>query len=107
MFYLQRELHVEVSCPQKPEKKAVGEGPDSGQLSGLQRSPPQAVHVRAELLRVVREFIKLRPVHVALRSGYISLLPADCCLGEEAGNRRSANGRTRRGRGSVCVCVCV
>lgn len=80
-FYLQRELHVEVSCPQKLDEKAVGEAPGGGQLSGLQRSSPQGAYVRDELLTLVREFIKLRAAHVALCSGHISLPPAGC--GEE------------------------
>lgn len=76
--YLQRKIHVEVSGPQELDEKAVGEGPDGGQLAGVHRSPPQAADERPELLRVVRELIKLRPVHVAPRSGYIPLSAAGC-----------------------------
>ncbi len=98
-MYLERELRVEVSGPQKLDEKAVGESRDSGQLAGLQGCPPQAAHMWPELLRVVREFAELRPVHVAPRSGYISFPRPAAEKGEETGCKWTGGG--------VCVCVCV
>lgn len=74
-WYLQSELHVKVSGPQKLQQEAVGEGPNAGQAAGQHRPAPQAAHKRSQVLRVVGKFIELRPVHVAPRPGYI-LMPS-------------------------------
>lgn len=70
-WYLQSELHVKVSGPQKLQQEAVREGPNAGQAAGQHRPAPQAAQIGSQVLRVVGKFIELRPVHVALRPGYI------------------------------------